>query len=136
MKITPEKITKLKPNEIFVFGSNINGIHGAGAARLAKLKFGAVWGCGRGWMGQTYAVPTREFTQGKGFETFDIDEIEEEIVSLEGFIMLNPDKEFLITKIGCGLAGLKIDQVAPLFESISKLPNVSLPKEFWDIINN
>lgn len=103
---TPERITELKPNEIFVFGSNLAGSHGGGAARLAFNRFGAIWGQGVGVQGQSYAIPTM---QG-GVETIkpDVDEF-------ISFAKQHPEQKFLVTKIGCGIAGFKVDEIAPLF---------------------
>ena len=93
---TPERITELKPNEIFVFGSNLAGAHGGGAPRLAYNRFGAVWGQGVGLQGQSYAIPTM---QG-GVETIKpyVDEFIE-------FTKRHQEYKFLVTRIGCGIAG-------------------------------
>ena len=95
---TPDRITELKPNDIFVFGSNLAGAHGGGAARLAYNRFGAIWGQGVGLQGQSYAIPTM---QG-GVET--IKPYVDEFIS---FAKQHPEQKFLVTKIGCGIAGSK-----------------------------
>ena len=123
---TPERITELKPNEIFVFGSNLAGAHGGGAARLAYNRFGAVWGQGVGLQGQSYAIPTM---QG-GVETIKpyVDEFIE-------FAKQHQDFIFLVTRIGCGIAGFKEEEIAPLFDHALDVENVILPKDFVEIIN-
>ena len=124
---TPEWITQLKENEIFVFGSNLGGLHGGGAARVACQRFGAVWGQGVGLQGQSYAIPTM---QG-GVETIVpyVDEFIE-------FAKSNPDKVFLVTPIGCGIAGFTPDELAPLFAQALDVDNILLPKVFVDVLEN
>lgn len=118
---TPERISELKPNEIFVFGSNLAGAHGGGAARLALVRFGAIWGQGVGLQGQSYAIPTM---QG-GVETIKpyVDEFIE-------FALKHPDMKFFVTKIGCGIAGFTTEEIAPLFKEAIEVGNIILPKEF------
>ncbi len=120
---TPEKITELKPNEIFVFGSNLAGAHAGGAARLAYNRFGAVWGQGVGLQGQSYAIPTM---QG-GVET-----IKPYVDQFIEFASSHPELKFFVTRIGCGIAGFTVEEIAPLFENAIDIPNVILPKEFVD----
>lgn len=122
---TPENITHLDQDEIFVFGSNLRGNHAGGAARVARQKFGAVMGQGVGIQGQSYAIPTM---QG-GVETIKpyVDE----------FIQLAREWDqntFYVTRIGCGIAGFTDEQIAPLFDEAYDLYNVRLPKSFCDII--
>lgn len=124
MTSTSNNISKLQQNEIFVFGSNEAGIHGAGAARLAYEKFGAVWGKGFGLYGQTYAIPTKD----KQIETLPLQRIKEYVDTFLFFAKVNPQYNFLVTQIGCGLAGYKPHQIGPLFKGNST--NVILPKEF------
>ena len=131
-RITPENITELKKGEVFVFGSNEGGIHSAGAAKIAKEKFGAEMGKGWGPTGQCFALPTKNWNVSG---TLPMVAIECYIGRFVEYILLNPDKKFLITKIGCGLAGLKPEDIAPLFSGLDELPNVSLPVEFWDILD-
>ena len=118
---TPERITELKPNEIFVFGSNLAGSHGGGAARLAFNRFGAIWGQGVGLQGQSYGIPTM---QG-GVET-----IKSYVDEFIDFAKQHPEYKFLVTKIGCGIAGFRDEGIAPLFGTTVDLENVILPKEF------
>lgn len=118
---TPEMISELKENEIFVFGSNLAGMHGGGAARAAVLRFGAVWGQGVGLQGRSYAIPTM---QG-GVETIKpyVDEFIE-------FAKNHKELKFLVTRIGCGIAGFRDEQIAPLFRAALDASNVILPMEF------
>ena len=121
-RYTPDFIRSLAPNEIFVFGSNLAGMHGGGAARIAMDKFGAVWGQGVGLQGQSYAIPTM---QG-GVETIKpyVDEFIE-------FAKQHPEYKFLVTRIGCGIAGFTDEEIAPLFKEAQKLENIWLPRSFW-----
>lgn len=124
---TPENITHLEPDDVFVFGSNLRGLHGGGAARVAYMKFGAVWGQGVGLQGQSYAIPTM---QG-GVETIK--------PFVDDFITLARElkhKRFFVTRIGCGIAGFSDEEIAPLFEEAYALDNVVLPKSFADIIES
>ena len=122
---TPDMISALKENEIFVFGSNLGGMHGGGAARAAYNRFGAVWGQGVGLQGQSYAIPTM---QG-GVETIKpyVDEFIE-------FAQAHPEYKFLVTRIGCGIAGFRDEQIAPLFAAAIDKDNVILPKQFVEAI--
>lgn len=124
---TPENITHLEPDDIFVFGSNLAGMHRGGAARVAFDKFGAVWGQGVGIQGQTYAIPTM---QG-GVETIK--------PYVDDFIKLAREWDqntFYVTRIGCGIAGFTDEEIAPLFDEAYDLYNVRLPKSFADIIEH
>lgn len=120
-RFTPERITSLAENEIFVFGSNLAGAHGGGAARLAYNRFGAVWGQGVGLHGQTYAIPTM---QG------GVEAIKPYVDEFIRFAKENTQLTFLVTRIGCGIAGFRDDEIAPLFEDALELENIILPKEF------
>jgi hypothetical protein len=123
---TPERITELKPNEIFVFGSNLAGSHGGGAARVAYNRFGAIWGQGVGLQGQSYAIPTM---QG-GVET-----IKPYVDEFIAFAEQHPEYKFLVTRIGCGIAGFTDEEIAPLFEHAIDVENIILPEEFAGIVN-
>ena len=122
-RVTPDYINKLGRNEIFVFGSNLAGWHGGGAARVARLHFGAVMGVGVGLQGQSYAIPTM---QG-GPETIApyVDEFVE-------FAKSHVELRFLVTRIGCGIAGFSVSEIAPLFKGAIMLSNVCLPRDFWE----
>jgi hypothetical protein len=130
MRFTPNNISHLEDNEVFVFGSNEAGIHGAGAARLAFEKFGAVWKIGVGHEGKTYAIPTKDYV----IKTLDLIEIKDYVNEFLIYAEKNPDFTFLVTKIGCGLASYKEEDIAPLFKKAINKDNVILPKEFVDII--
>ena len=125
-KYTPDFITELGPNDIFVFGSNLAGAHAGGAARLANQKFGAIWGQGVGLQGNSYAIPTM---QG-GIET-----IKPYIDSFIEFAKSHPELTFYVTKIGCGIAGFKEEEIAPLFKTAINIPNIRLPEDFMDILS-
>lgn len=122
---TSERINRLEPNEIFVFGSNLAGAHGGGAARIALNRFGAVWGQGVGLQGQSYAIPTM---QG-GVET-----IKPYVDEFIGFARQHPELKLLVTRIGCGIAGFRDEEIAPLFTDAIEVENVILPKEFVEAI--
>ena len=124
---TPDKIMNLGYDEIFVFGSNLHGMHGGGAARIALKNFGAIMGQGVGLQGHSYAIPTM---QG-GVETIQlyVDDFIE-------FAKKRKDLIFYVTRIGCGIAGFKDDEIAPLFAEARTLDNVILPKSFCDIIDS
>lgn len=124
-RMTPAYITSLKPNEIFVFGSNLAGNHAGGAARLAYAKWGAVWGQGVGLQGQTYAIPTMH----GGVEA--IRPYVEEFIRFAGE---HPELVFLVTEIGCGIAGFTPDEIAPLFADAVPVQNVFLPERFWEVL--
>jgi len=126
-RFTPEMIRELAANEIFVFGSNLAGYHGGGAARIALEKFGAIWGQGVGMQGQSYAIPTM---QG-GVETIKpyVDEFIE-------FAKAHTEYTFLVTRIACGIAGFRPCEIAPLFAGALEVENVTLPEDFVKIIQS
>lgn len=124
-KYTPENITALDRDDVFVFGSNLQGVHAGGAARVAYKKFGAVMGQGEGFQGQSYAIPTM---QG-GVET-----IKPYVDRFIEFARECDQNTFYVTRIGCGIAGFKDEEIAPLFDEAYDLYNVRLPKSFSDII--
>ena len=111
-------ITRLAPDEVFVFGSNADGSHGGGAARTAYEKFGAVWGQGHGLQGQSYAIDTMS----------GLSVIESEVARFLSFARENPELRFLVTAIGCGIAGYTPQQIAPMFRNSPE--NVVLPQRF------
>jgi len=121
-RISPKWIDKLEKDEIFVFGSNLSGFHGGGAAELA-MEWGAVWGQGVGLQGQTYAIPTM---QG-GVET-----IKPYVDEFLNFAKQHKELKFLVTEIGCGIAGFTPKDIAPLFRAAidEDIENVYLPESF------
>lgn len=125
-RITPDFISDLKENEIFVFGSNLDGAHGAGAARMAKEKFGAVWGQGSGLQGQSYGIPTMHG---------GIEEIKPYVDEFIDFARSRPELTFLVTRVGCGIAGFHDSEMAPLFVLAAETPNIYLPESFWSILD-
>lgn len=122
---TPDMISELKADEIFVFGSNLEGMHGGGAAFTAWKKFGAVMGCGVGLRGQSYAIPTM---QG-GVET-----IKPYVDSFIVFAKEHPELFFYVTRIGCGIAGFRDKEIAPLFSEAISVENICLPESFVKVL--
>lgn len=126
-KYTPDFITTIESDEVFVFGSNLQGMHGGGAARIAYDRFGAVWGEGVGLQGRTYAIPTMHG---------GVPEIKPYVDDFIEFAKNNTDKFFYVTRIGCGIAGFDDEDIAPLFRTALTLKNVSLPKSFADVLES
>ena len=124
-RFTPENINKLAPNEVFVFGSNLLGHHGGGAALYAMRHFGAIWGQGVGLQGQSYGIPTM---QG-GVETI-VPYVEEFI----DFAAAHPEMTFLVTRIGCVIAGFRDEEIAPLFKEALDIENIVLPQSFVTLL--
>ena len=123
---TPNFITELKDNEIFVFGSNIRGMHGGGAARIANMKFGAEWGVGEGITGKCYALPTMEG---------GVDYVAGKVQYFIKCASEHPELKFYVTRIGCGIAGFTDEEIAPLFLVAMEMENVILPESFVEILN-
>ena len=126
VRTTPDHIDGLAPGQVFVFGSNLQGQHLGGAAAYAHARFGAVWGQGVGLQGRSYAIPTM---QG-GVET-----IKPYVDQFVEFARQHPEMTFLVTRIGCGIAGFSPEEIAPLFAGAVALPNVWLPHSFWKVLN-
>ena len=122
---TPERISELRADEVFVFGSNLAGMHGGGAAWVAFRKFGAEMGVGVGLSGQSYAIPTM---QG-GVET-----IKPYVDEFIAFAKEHPELFFYVTRIGCGIAGFRDKQIAPLFAEAIDVTNICLPETFVDYL--
>ena len=120
-RISPRWINSLEKNEIFVFGSNLQGMHGGGAARVALERFGAVWGQGTGLQGQSYAIPTMHG---------GIDVIAPYVNDFIAFAKEQPELKFLVTEIGCGIAGFRASEMAPLFKEALDITNIYLPERF------
>ena len=125
--ISADRIEMLEENEIFVFGSNLAGMHGGGAAWVANMKFGAEWGVGVGLTGRSYAIPTMH----GGVET-----IKPYVDEFIRFAQANPELKFLVTRIGCGIAGFRDEEIAPLFDKAMQVPNIYLPETFFKILQN
>lgn len=138
-RITPENITELKKNEMFVFGSNLEGRHGAGAALLAYnnqwTKFGKYYGAEfkpKGELKGSFAIPTK----GLDIETLPLNFIEYFVKHFIEYAMKFQSLTFYVTEIGCGLAGYTPEEIAPMFKEVVNLENVYLPQRFWDVLNN
>lgn len=126
MKYTPEIVNILKPNEVFVYGSNQYAIHGAGAAKAA-LNFGAIYkDVPIGLCGQTYGIVTKSFND----KPVTLQFIKQQVKVLYSFAELRPDLTFLVTKIGTALAGFSTEDIATIFKSLDTPENVILPVEF------
>jgi hypothetical protein len=126
-RIAPDKISHLAQNEIFVFGSNLQGIHTGGASHIAATRFGAIMGNGVGLQGQSYAIPT---TQG------EINKIKPYVDEFITFAKAHPELRFLVTRIGCGNAGYTDKEMATLFEKALSEENIYLPKSFVEALRN
>ena len=125
---TPDNISKLKQNEVFVFGSNKAGNHVGGAARVAVEKFGAIMGHGEGLQGQSYAIPTLDEQMDK----VSTEELTRSVRRFADYTRYNTDKVFYVTKIGCGIAGFSVEEIVEVFKSVSFGDNVVLPQEFGE----
>ena len=138
-RITNEQIETLKSNEVFVFGSNVQGEHVGGAAKFALDNFGAIMGQGEGMQGSSYAIPScvrievpfgnKIIKQTKPFDSAA--EMKSYIERFIEFAKCHKELHFYVTKIGCGIAGMCISDVAKLFKGCVPLENVALPIEFW-----
>lgn len=126
-RITNDKITELKKGEVFVFGSNISGRHGKGAAKTAK-KWGAIYGQGEGLQGNTYGIPTMNANISNKLSVTKIEYYVDRFIE---FAKEHKKSIFLVTEIGCGLAGHDYKVIAPLFKECASIPNIKLPRKFW-----
>ena len=126
-RVTPEVVQKLELTEVFVFGSNMQGQHIGGAALCAYNHFDAEWGVWEGMTGKCYAIPTVDF---ESVERMKLQEIEECVDRFIEVAKVEEDLTFLVTPIGCGIAGFLVEEIAPMFERALSLPNVILPQEF------
>ena len=113
--------------DIFVFGSNLAGRHGKGAALTAKIEHDAVYGIGEGPTGRAYAIPTKD----EKLKVRSLDSIERSVDNFLTYAELNEDLVFQVTRIGCGLAGYSDEEIAPFFEGAPD--NCILPIE-WKAI--
>lgn len=103
-------------NMVFCFGSNLAGIHGAGAARFARMEHGAIPGVGEGMTGNCYAIPTKDHR----IQTLPLEEVKKHIELFISYAHYDPEMTFQVTRIGCGLAGFKDREIAPLFKDAPK----------------
>ncbi|MBE6296806.1 MAG: hypothetical protein E7086_09960 [Bacteroidales bacterium] len=124
-RVSPQWITTLADDEVFVFGSNLEGLHGGGAALLAYERFGAVWGQGTGLQGKSYGIPTMHG---------GVDVIAPYVDEFIAFAREHKGLKFLVTEIGCGIAGFTVEEMAPLFRKALDEVNIYLPQRFIDIL--
>jgi hypothetical protein len=110
---------------IWVFGSNLAGQHGKGAAKIAHVNFGAKYGVGEGPTGKAYAIPTKTAK----LETLPLNEIKAGVANFIDYAKANPKKQFFVTRVGCVLAGHADQDIGPLFAKAG-LDNLSLPEEW------
>ncbi len=127
---SPSHINGLSPHEVFVFGSNLCGEHLGGAAHIAWHSFGAEMYSPVGHFGQSYAIPTI----GRDWRPLSVVEISAHVDGFLAYAKANQHRIFLVTPIGCGIAGHKADDIAPLFKAAMGSENVRLPKEFIAIL--
>jgi hypothetical protein len=131
-RTTPEIIKTISENEVFVFGSNLSGRHGKGAAKTA-LSWGAKYGQASGIQGKTYGIPTKDASIRR---TLSIEEIKPFVDDFIEWAKYNSGNIFYVTEIGCGLAGLKPKEIAPLFKEAVNVDNIYLPARFWHKLSN
>ena len=124
LRMAQSHIDSLADGEVFVFGSNVQGMHGGGAAWYAAKHFGAEWGVGEGLTGRCYALPTME----------GMSSMEHAVGRFTECARQHPELIFLVTAVGCGIAGYTPKEVAPLFREAAQLENVYLPEVFWAVI--
>ena len=124
-RVSPQWITTLADDEVFVFGSNLEGLHGGGAALLAYERFGAVWGQGTGLQGKSYGIPTMHG---------GVDVIAPYVDEFIAFAREHKELKFLVTEIGCGIAGFTVEEMAPLFRKALDGVNIYLPQRFIKIL--
>jgi hypothetical protein len=130
-RITPENIIRLSSNEIFVYGSNLAGRHGKGAAATAYKRFGATSGRCHGLDNHTYGIPTKDAE----LHVLPLSTIARYVSNFITDATVMRDKKFLVTAIGTGLAGYSANDIAPLFASAVNIDNIYLPSEFWASLN-
>ena len=124
-RVSPQWITTLADDVVFVFGSNVEGLHGGGAALLAYERFGAIWGQGTGLQGKSYGIPTMHG---------GIDAIAPYVDDFIAFAREHRELKFLVTEIGCGIAGFTVEEMAPLFKDAMDEENIYLPQRFIRIL--
>lgn len=124
-RVSPQWITTLADDEVFVFGSNLEGLHGGGAALLAYERFGAIWGQGTDLQGKSYGIPTMHG---------GVDVIAPYVDDFIAFAREHRELKFLVTEIGCGIAGFTVEEMAPLFKDAIDEENIYLPQRFIKIL--
>lgn len=124
-RVSPQWITTLADDEVFVFGSNLEGLHGGGAALLAYERFGAIWGQGTGLQGKSYGIPTMHG---------GVDVIAPYVDDFIAFAREHRELKFLVTEIGCGIAGFTVEEMAQLFKDAIDEENIYLPQRFIKIL--
>lgn len=142
MKFTPEKISKLPSDSVFVFGSNTHGYHCGGAAFTASVHFGAVLGQSEGAQGRSYAIPTIIFKPNRACKV-PVDDLKKYLLRFFEYVKSKSNLVFYMTKIGCGIAGWKVDEIMSVIvdvivqNNITPLPtNIVWPKEFYEILKS
>jgi len=130
-RFTPEDLDVLLPHEVFVYGANPEYRHGKGAALTAMHQFGAIYGKPGGLQGQSYGIVTKELRY-KTHPPVTLAQVREGIRRFVAFSQTRPDLVFYVTKIGCGLAGFRVEEIARIFhqEIPEPLDNVVLPEAF------
>jgi hypothetical protein len=123
-------VTELPEDTVFVFGSNLAGIHDSGAARVAAQHFAAVNGVGRGWAGQSFAIPTLN----EHIQQMPLSQIEHYVDDFKIYAKNHPKVKYFLTALGCGIAGYKVSEIAPLFKGIHS--NVIFPESFRPYIED
>ena len=131
-KFTPDFVVDLGQNEVFVFGSNLNGVHTGGASMMALKNFGANWGQAEGPQGQSYAIPTD--IRGEAVDNVSA-YLKRHIDKFIDYAKAHQGKTFLVTKVGCGNAGFDVEFMAQFFKETLEMKNVRLPREFVEIYN-
>ena len=126
-RIAPDNIVALQKDEIFVFGSNVEGAHNGGAAYYALQHFGAKFGQAEGILGQSYAIPT----DGNSFE-----ELKMAVGRFTEYVVFHPQNKFMLTAVGTGNAGYEVRRIAPLFRQAYAFGNVYVPRSFIQYVNN
>lgn len=133
LRVTPEELTELSKGQVFVYGSNELGLNGAGAARFAEEKLGAQPGKGFGISGSCFAIPTKDWT----IKTLPLEVVEFYVKRFIAFTQdhLHRKWDFMVTKIGCGLAGFTPEEIAPFFKECRDQKNIWLPQDFHDVLD-
>lgn len=129
-RVTPTFIRKLGPNQVFVFGSNVKGLHMGGAAYHARTHFGAIDGKSFGMQGNSFAIPTLD----SQMRQVSLEDIKYGVDFFIRYAECRPNTEFLVTPIGCGIAAMSYADIAPLFKDAVKVKNIHLPMPFWEIL--